>query len=105
MASPDGRVVIVFNGEIYDYRELRERLMERGHTFSGASDTEVLLRLYLDEGPAHAASVRALRRIMTRLDPSGTVLRYSGEVPLATSRRATPRLTSSYSRRAARACR
>ena len=44
--SPDGRLAIVFNGEIYNYRELREELEGHGEHFETASDTEVLLRLY-----------------------------------------------------------
>jgi len=47
--SADG-VTVVFNGEVYNYLELREELQERGHRFQTASDTEVLLRLYLDRG-------------------------------------------------------
>ena len=52
MASADGAVVLVFNGEIYNFLELRARLEVKGHRFLGHSDTEVLLRLYLDEGTA-----------------------------------------------------
>lgn len=50
MASTDGSVVLVFNGEIYNFRELRSELEARGYAFRGQSDTEVLLNLYLAEG-------------------------------------------------------
>ena len=47
MFSPDRSVVLVFNGEIYNFRELRSQLLDEGYVFQGASDTEVLLTLYL----------------------------------------------------------
>lgn len=46
------QAAIVFNGEIYNYRELREELIEQGFSFSSATDTEVLLNLYLRDGEA-----------------------------------------------------
>ena len=50
MSSPDGRVHLVFNGEIYNYRDLRRLLQVRGHRFRSDSDTEVLLAAYLEYG-------------------------------------------------------
>lgn len=45
--SDDHNIVLVFNGEIYNYRELRAELQELGHSFSTLCDTEVLLRAFL----------------------------------------------------------
>lgn len=47
MESPDGRHVIVFNGEVYNFPDLRKELEGAGENFSGHSDTEVLLRLFI----------------------------------------------------------
>lgn len=52
MLGADGAVALVFNGEIYNFRELRAELEAGGFEFRGHSDTEVLLNLYLAEGDA-----------------------------------------------------
>ena len=52
MMSADGNLVLVFNGEIFNFVELRRSLQERGHSFLSGSDTEVLLRLWQEKGPA-----------------------------------------------------
>ena len=46
MASPDGRYVVIFNGEIYNFIELKKKLKQRGYYFQTDSDTEVLLHGY-----------------------------------------------------------
>jgi asparagine synthase (glutamine-hydrolysing) len=52
MISDDGTTALVFNGEIYNFQELRNELETRGHTFRTSSDTEVLLALYLEKPEA-----------------------------------------------------
>ena len=50
MSSEDGRVQIVHNGEVYNFREIRDVLEGCGHTFHSATDTEVILKAYLQWG-------------------------------------------------------
>ena len=60
MASADGQLVIGFNGEIYNYRELKEDLEARGRVFRTDSDTEVLLQLYAEKGEAMLHDLRGM---------------------------------------------
>ncbi|HMX77298.1 MAG TPA: asparagine synthase (glutamine-hydrolyzing) [Chitinophagaceae bacterium] len=50
MKSPDGRLTIIFNGEIYNHAELRTILESKGHSFKSHSDTEVILHSYMQWG-------------------------------------------------------
>ena len=66
MANEDGSVWIVFNGEVYNHRELRPQLEPRGHRFRTASDTETILHAYEEWGrrrpaPGGHVCVRDLR--------------------------------------------
>ena len=60
MATPDGRYWIVYNGEIYNFLELRSDLEARGHRFRSRSDTEVLVALYAEEGPKMLHRLRGM---------------------------------------------
>lgn len=50
ISSADGQKIIVFNGEIYNYRELKQGLLAKGIVFTTDSDTEVILKLYEEQG-------------------------------------------------------
>src|SRR5262250_2601202 len=60
MSSDDGRVWIIFNGEIYNFRELRGELEAAGARFHTQSDTEVVLRAYEADGPACVSRLRGM---------------------------------------------
>ena len=60
MATADGRYRITFNGEIYNYRELRKELQAKGYVFRSNSDTEVLLHLYADRGEEMVHALRGM---------------------------------------------
>jgi asparagine synthase (glutamine-hydrolysing) len=81
MASDDESVWLNYNGEIYNYRELRAQLRAAGHRFATESDTEVLLRAYEQYGPrcvehlngiyAFAVWDARVRRLLLARDPFG----------------------------------
>ncbi len=60
VASEDEQVVGVFNGELYNYRELRGLLATRGHEVRGSGDTPVLPHLYEDEGPEFVSRLEGM---------------------------------------------
>jgi asparagine synthase (glutamine-hydrolysing) len=81
MADVDGELRIVFNGEIYNHRELRARLDRLGARFHSMTDTEVLLQLYRHDGAAMVELLRGMfafaiwdprrRRMFVARDPYG----------------------------------
>ncbi len=60
MANEDGSVVVVYNGEIYNYPQLRELALARGHRLMTHCDTEILPHLYEDEGIGFAARLNGI---------------------------------------------
>ncbi|MGH7517722.1 MAG: asparagine synthase (glutamine-hydrolyzing) [Gemmatimonadales bacterium] len=74
MGSSDRAVWIVYNGEVYNFRELRGELEARGHTFRSTGDTEVLLRLYELEGPEFVRRLNGIFALAIWDGRSGTLL-------------------------------
>jgi asparagine synthase (glutamine-hydrolysing) len=60
MANEDDSVRIVFNGEIYNHRELRPMLEDRGHLYRSSSDTETIIHLYEEFGPRGVERLRGM---------------------------------------------
>ena len=91
MHSADGRYAITFNGEIYNYRELRAELADSGVVFQTRSDTEVLLASFIRHGPecldrlngifAFAIWDSVERRLFLARDPLGVKPLYYAELP------------------------
>jgi asparagine synthase (glutamine-hydrolysing) len=74
LANEDGTVHVVFNGEIYNFPTLRHRLEARGHTLRSTGDTEVLVHLYEDEGPAMFGLLRGMFALAVWDAPRRTLL-------------------------------
>ncbi len=60
MRSDDGRYVVAYNGEVYNFRELRHTLERCGHEFRGRSDTEVVLRSFIEWGESSFAMLEGM---------------------------------------------
>ncbi len=60
ISNEDGSVTVVFNGEIYNFQQLRADLERRGHRFSTHSDTEVIVHLYEDQGDEFVVRLRGM---------------------------------------------
>ena len=81
LTSEDGNVVVVCNGEIYNFRELREQLQKAGHRFATGSDCEVIVHLYEERGEKFLEALdgmfgcavwdKAKRRLIVARDPLG----------------------------------
>jgi asparagine synthase (glutamine-hydrolysing) len=60
LLNEDGTIGCIVNGEIYNFAELRERLVARGHVFRSRSDSEVVVHLYEEHGPEFVAMLRGM---------------------------------------------
>ena len=60
MSNEDGRVWLVYNGEVYNHRDLRPDLEARGHRYQTASDTETIIHLYEEHGPSAVEQLRGM---------------------------------------------
>ncbi len=105
ISNEDGRITVVQNGELYNYRELRGELERTGHRFSTSGDTEVLVHLYEEHGKRFAERLRGMfavalwdstrGRLVLARDPYGIKPVYyrdsGGEIEFASELRALPR--------------
>jgi len=73
MTDGEHGLTIVFNGEIYNYRALREELAAKGHRFRTESDTEVLLRLYIEHGADMCGRLRGMYAFAIRHELTGAL--------------------------------
>jgi asparagine synthase (glutamine-hydrolysing) len=60
MANEDGTILLTYNGEIYNYKDHRRELEAKGHCFRSDSDTEAIIHLYEEEGPAAARRLNGM---------------------------------------------
>ncbi len=98
LVSADGAIAVVFNGEIYNFRELRRELAAAGHVFATHGDGEVLVHGWRQWGRAHARSAR--RHVRVRAVGSRPRASSSSPAITSASSRSTTRGTTARSRSA-----
>jgi asparagine synthase (glutamine-hydrolysing) len=91
VSSEDGEITAVFNGEIYNFHELREQLQARGHRFATRGDGETIVHLYEEHGPDFVDHLRGMfaialwdrprRRLLLARDRMGVKPLYLAETP------------------------
>lgn len=74
MSNEDGTIWITYNGEVYNYRELRQELLEKGHRFRSDSDTEVIIHAYEEFGTDFVRLLRGMWAFCIYDQRRGTLL-------------------------------